>query len=141
MAKSSHLDMLRNVPLFSALSAKDLGRIAKASDVVDVVAGKLLVDQGRTGHQFFLIVNGTATVRTNGRKASTLGPGDHFGELSLLAREPRNASVTADTGMTVLVLGQREFGGLLQEIPGLSVKLLASMATRLRQADLKNHKL
>ena len=138
MARDSHLDKLADVPLFSALSRKDLQRIAKASDEVDVKAGRVLVDQGKTGHEFFLILEGTASVRRNNRKVATLGAGQYFGELSLLSREPRDASVTADTDMKLLILGQREFTGLLDSVPGLASKVLAIMARRLRETDLKN---
>jgi CRP-like cAMP-binding protein len=139
-SRDSHLDKLAEVPLFSACSRTDLKKIAKASDEVEVKAGRVLVDQGKTGHEFFLILDGTATVRANNRKLATLGAGDYFGELSLLSREPRDASVTADTDMKLLILGQREFTGLLDSIPGLASKILAIMARRLRQADLKTHR-
>jgi CRP-like cAMP-binding protein len=137
-SRDSHLDKLAEVPLFSACSRKDLQKIAKASDEVEVRAGRVLVDQGKTGHEFFLILDGSATVRANNRKVATLGSGDYFGELALLSREPRDASVTADTDMKLLILGQREFTGLLDSIPGLASKILAIMARRLRAADLKN---
>jgi CRP/FNR family cyclic AMP-dependent transcriptional regulator len=140
MAKDTHLDKLGDVPLFSACSRKDLQRIAKASDEVEVSAGRVLVDQGKTGHEFFLILEGNATVRANNRKVASLGPGDYFGELALLSREPRDASVTADTDMRLLILGQREFTGLLDSIPGLASKILAIMARRLRASDLKSHR-
>ena len=140
MAKDTHLDKLGDVPLFSACSRKDLQRIAKASDEVEVSAGRVLVDQGKTGHEFFLILDGKATVRASNRKLATLGPGDYFGELALLSREPRDASVTADTDMRLLILGQREFTGLLDSIPGLASKILGIMARRLRAADLKSHR-
>ena len=136
--RDNHLDKLADVPLFSACSRKDLQKIAKASDEVDVKAGRVLVDQGKTGHEFFLILDGEATVRRNNRKIASLGAGDYFGELALLAREPRDASVSADTDMKLLILGQREFTGLLDSIPGLAAKILGIMARRLRQADLKN---
>lgn len=137
-AKDSHLDKLAEVPLFSACSRKDLQKIGKASDEVEIKAGRVLVDQGKTGHEFFLILDGDATVRANNRKVASLGAGDYFGELALLSREPRDASVTADTDMKLLVLGQREFTGLLDSIPGLASKILSIMARRLRQADLTN---
>ena len=69
----------------------------------------------------------------HGRKVATLGPGDAFGELALLDKAPRNATVTAQTPMEVVVLGQREFGGLIDEVPGFARKLLAGMARRLRE--------
>lgn len=137
-AKDTYLDHLAEVPLFSAASRKDLQKIARASDEVAVKAGRVLVDQGRPGHEFFLILEGSATVRRNNRKVAELGPGQYFGELSLLDRGPRTASVVADTDMKVLVLGQREFLGVLDDVPGLAYKILRIMAHRLREADLKN---
>lgn len=135
--KTSYLDHLASVPLFSACSKKDLQRIAKASDEVDVEAGRVLVDQGKAGHEFFLIIAGTATVKRNDRKVATLGPGQYFGELSLLDRGPRSATVVADTDLRVLVLGQREFAAVLDDVPEMAHKLLGSMARRLREADSK----
>ena len=135
--KTSHLDHLASVPLFSACSKKDLQRIARASDEVGVKAGRVLVDQGRTGHEFFLVIDGQASVRRNDRKVATVGPGQFFGELSLLDRGPRSASVVADTDMTLLVLGQREFSAVLDDVPEMAHKLLAAMARRLREADTK----
>ena len=136
-ARSSAADQLANVPLFSALSKRDLQRVAKASDEIPIAAGRVLVEQGRTGHVFVLILDGEAVVRRNNRKVATLGPGQYFGELAILDRGPRSASVIANTDMRVLVLGQREFVGVLDSIPGMSSKLLSTMAQRLRDADTK----
>ena len=136
-ARTSAADQLANVPLFSALSKRDLQRVAKASDEVAIEAGRTLVEQGRTGHEFFLILEGEAVIRRNNRKVATLGPGEHFGELAILDRGPRSASVIANTDMRVLVLGQREFVGVLDSIPGMSSKLLTTMAQRLREADTR----
>ena len=66
---------------------------------------------------------------------ATLGPGQYFGEMALLDRRPRSATVTSETDMTLLVLGQRQFNGVLDAVPALSRKMLAAMATRLREAD------
>lgn len=134
--RDAHLDHLAEVPLFSACSRKDLQKIAKASDEVEVKAGRVLVDQGRMGHEFFLIVEGQAIVKRNESEVNRLGPGDYFGELSLLDRAPRNATVVADTDMKLLVLGQREFTGVLDAVPGLAYKILQIMARRLRTSDL-----
>ena len=111
--------------------------IGKASDEVTVPAGKDIVTEGSTGHEFFLILGGQAVVKRNGRKVATLGKGDYFGELSLLSKAERNATVSAETDLALLVLGQREFSGILDEVPGLAHKLLVSMAGRLREADGK----
>jgi CRP/FNR family transcriptional regulator, cyclic AMP receptor protein len=136
-SKNAHLDHLARVPLFSALSKKDLQRVAKASDEIDVEPGRVIVDQGRTGHEFFLIIDGKAAVKRNNRKVTELGPGQYFGELALLDRGPRSASVVAETPMTLLVLGQREFNGVLDGVPGMASKVLSTMAQRLREADSK----
>lgn len=135
--KASAADHLANVPLFSSLNKRDLQRVAKASDELTIEAGRTLVEQGRTGHEFFLILEGSAVVRRNNRKVAELGAGQYFGELALLDRGPRSASVIANTDVRVLVLGQREFIGVLDSIPGMAHKLLTVMAQRLREADAK----
>jgi CRP/FNR family transcriptional regulator, cyclic AMP receptor protein len=132
-----YLDHLAQVPLFSTCSRKDLQKLAKASDEIDVKAGKVLVEEGKPGHEFFLIINGTAEVRRKNRKVATLGKGLFFGELSLLDRGPRSATVVAATDMTLLVLGQREFAGVIDEVPAMAHKLLAALAGRLREADAR----
>jgi CRP-like cAMP-binding protein len=136
--KDNKLDQLAAVRLFSACNKKELGLIGKASDEIAVPAGKVLCEQGKPGFEFYLILDGTATVKRNGKKVATLEPGRYFGELSLLTRYPRNATVTADSDMELLVLGQREFSGLLDEVPGMAHKVLASMAERLYEADAKS---
>ena len=137
-AKDTHLDHLAEVPLFSACTRKDLQRIAQASDEVNVKAGRVLVEEGRIGHEFFLIMDGKASVRRKNRKVAELGPGAYFGELALLDKGPRTATVVAETDMTVLVLGQREFLAVLDDVRGLAYKILRIMAGRLREADLRN---
>ena len=128
---------LSKIWLFSTSSAKDLRLIRKALEEVTVPPGRLLCEQGTIGREFFLILSGQASVKRNNRKVATLGPGQYFGELALLDRRPRSASVTSDTDMTLLVLGQRQFNGVLDSVPPLSRKLLSAMATRLREADDK----
>jgi CRP/FNR family cyclic AMP-dependent transcriptional regulator len=135
--KDSYLDHLAQVPLFAACSRKELQTIAKASDEVTVPSEKVLVEQGTSGRECFVIVDGTAAVRRNGRRVATLGPGSYFGELSLLDKGPRTATVTAETPLTVLVLGPREFSSILDSVPGLSHKLLATLASRVRDLDSK----
>lgn len=136
--KTSAADQLAKVPFFASLSKKDLQRVAKSSDETPIAAGQPLVEQGRTGHEFFLILEGTAVVRRNNRKVAELGPGQYFGELAILDRGPRSASVVANTDLRVLVLGQREFVGLLDSTPGLAYKILTVMAQRLRDADTRS---
>ena len=137
--RQAYLDHLARVPLFATCSTKDLQKIAKASDEIAVKAGTTLVDQGQQGREAFIVVDGTAAVKHNGRKITTLGPGAVIGELSLLDRGPRTATVTADTDMTVLVIDQRNFAGVIDQVPALAHKLLATLAGRIRDLDRANY--
>lgn len=137
MARDSHLDHLASISLFSALSRKELQRVARASDEVTVKEGHELTRQGDVGREMFVLVEGSATVKRNGRKIGTVGPGNAVGELSLLDKGPRTATVTADSQCKVLVLGAREFAGVLDEVPGVAHKVLASLASRIRDLDTK----
>ncbi len=126
---------LSKIWLFSTSSAKDLRTIKRATEEVTVPPGRVLCEQGTIGREFFLIEQGQASGRRNTRKVATLGPGQYFGEMALLDRRPRSATVISDTEMKLLVLGQRQFNGVLDAVPALSRKMLAAMATRLREAD------
>jgi CRP/FNR family transcriptional regulator, cyclic AMP receptor protein len=126
---------LSKIWLFSTSSNRDLRTIRRTLEEVTVPAGRVLCEQGTIGREFFIIVMGEAAVRRNNRKVATLGPGQYFGELALLDRRPRSATVTSETEMDLLVLGQRQFNGVLDAVPALSRKMLAAMATRLREAD------
>ena len=133
--KDAYLDHLASVPLFASCSRKELQTIARASDELTIPAGKTLVEQGDVGRECFVILEGNASVKRNGRKVATLGPGAYFGELSLLDKGPRTATVTADTDLDVLVLGPREFSAVLEQVPGMTHKLLAALAARVRDLD------
>lgn len=135
--KDTYLEHLASVPLFAACSRKDLQRIARASDEVQVPAGRTLVKQGDVGRECFVLVDGSVKVERNGRKVATLGPGAYFGELSLLDKGPRTATATTEEDSTVLVLGPREFSAVLDEVPQLAHKLLAALAQRIRELDTK----
>jgi CRP/FNR family transcriptional regulator, cyclic AMP receptor protein len=135
MARDAFIDHLSEVPLFSACSKKDLQLVAKRAEDVKVEAGKQLVTEGDAGTEFFVIIDGNATVSRHGQKVAGLGPGQFFGDLALLDRAPRNATITADTPMELVVLGQREFAGLIDDVPEFAHKLLAGLARRLRESD------
>jgi len=131
------IDHLSQVPLFSALSRRELALVARRAEDVTVAPGKVLVSEGETGRQFFVVMSGTAKLTRRGRRIATLGPGASFGELALLDKHPRNATAVAETPMELVVIGQREFAGLIDDVPGFARKLLAAMAARLRVADAK----
>jgi CRP/FNR family transcriptional regulator, cyclic AMP receptor protein len=132
---SKKTEYLATVPLFSALSPAELTEVAQATDEVDATAGQTLVDEGRVGREFFLILSGESVVERDGQEVARLGPGQWFGELSLLDHQPRSASVRAVTDMKLLVLGEAVFAGVLENVPTLAAKLLRNLAHRLRDAD------
>jgi CRP/FNR family transcriptional regulator, cyclic AMP receptor protein len=132
------LEYFRSVPMFASCSKKDLKTVAANAERVSVPAGRVLAEQGQTGREVFVIVDGRARVLRNGRKIATLGPGQIFGELSLLDRAPRNATVVADTDMALLVLGQREFAKIVDAAPAFARALLTGLARRINEADEKS---
>jgi len=134
-SKKTYLESLRRVALFSSCSTKDLEKIAKAGDEVKMDAGSVIVDQGQTGREAFVIISGSATVKRNGKKVATLGAGAVVGELSLLDHGPRTATVVTDTECTMLVISQRQFLAVIDAIPAISHKLLATLAGRIRELD------
>ena len=134
-SKKAYVDHLRSVPLFAACTKKELDLIARSGDEINMTAGTMIVDQGQTGHEAFVIVDGTVTIRRNGRKVATLGPGAIVGELSLLDHGPRTARASCETDCTLFVMDQRHFLGVVDEVPNLSHKLLAALASRIRDLD------
>jgi CRP/FNR family transcriptional regulator, cyclic AMP receptor protein len=128
---------LSKIWLFSTATAKERRVLRQALDEVTVKAGRVLCEEGTIGREFFLIVSGQASVRHNSRKVRTLGPGQYFGELALIDRQPRSATVVADTEMDLLVLAQREFNSVLVMMPELSRKMMIALAIRVRDADQK----
>jgi CRP-like cAMP-binding protein len=131
------LEHLANVKMFSSLNKKELRLVSRVADVFTVGDGTEIVREGTIGHEFYLIVEGKAAVLRGGQKIAELGPAQYFGELALLDRGPRSATVVADGTVELAVIGQREFFALLDEVPPLAHKLLVGMASRLREADTK----
>jgi CRP/FNR family cyclic AMP-dependent transcriptional regulator len=138
MARSDIDQTLARIPIFSECSNKELKAISKLVTPVEVRAGKVLTTEGDVGREFMIIASGTATVKRNGRKVATLGPGDFFGELAVLAGVPRTATVTAETDMVVEALNRQEFSSLLDESPTLAKKILLGAVKRLYENDTKS---
>jgi CRP/FNR family transcriptional regulator, cyclic AMP receptor protein len=132
---SAYLDHLRSIPLFAACSSKDLQKIAAAGDEITVPAGSVITDQGQMGREAFVVIGGSVTVRRNGKKVATLGPGAVIGELSLLDHGPRTATVVADTDTSLFVLDQRHFAAVIDEVPSIAHKIMASLAAKIREFD------
>jgi CRP/FNR family transcriptional regulator, cyclic AMP receptor protein len=135
MAGSSVIaEWLRQVPLFSACSDRELRAIAGVVKEVSHPKGTMIAHEGDPGVGLFVIVGGDAEVTIGGKRMAILRRGDFFGEIALLDGGPRTATVTARSDMRLLGLTEWVFRGLLQEHPSIAVKTLESMAGRLRSA-------
>jgi len=136
LGHNQKVDLIRKVPLFSRLSKTELRDLAMLADEIDLRNGKEMTRQGAAGREFFVLLEGTADVEKNGRKINTLGPGDFFGEIALVSREPRTATVTATTPVRTLVITDRSFRRLLDESPQVKTKVMEAMAKRLAPETL-----
>jgi CRP/FNR family transcriptional regulator, cyclic AMP receptor protein len=133
--KDAKIRLLSQVPLFTACSRGELGRVASLVDQIEAPAGKVIAREGDRGWEFFIITEGRAKATKRGTKVASFGPGAFFGEMSLLDKGPRSATVTAETDMQLLVLSSRSFSTLIADNPSVSRKLLRGMAERLRGAE------
>ena len=122
------------VPLFSGLSRRELGEIARNVTEVEMSPGEYLAFEGETGHQAMVLLAGKVTVRKKGRKVAELGTGDVVGEMSLVTSKPRNASARADTFVAALVMDSKEFATVMDEHPRVAAKILKTVSERLVEA-------
>lgn len=134
-ARSDQMEMLARVPLFEGLAKKELQAIMRSAGEVDHRAGKEIVREGAEGTGFHMILSGQATVIQGGRRKRTIGPGDYFGDIALIDRGPRSATVRADTDMHTLSITAWNFKPLLHEHPAIAFKLLVELCRRLRAAE------
>ena len=125
------IDHLQKIPLFADLSKKELRFLAQMTSETSVREGSKVVKQGEMGQEAMIVEDGTADVLRDGQKIDDLGPGDFFGEMSLINHMPRNADVVATSDMNLLVMDAREFSSVLSEYPEVSVKILKTVAERL----------
>jgi CRP-like cAMP-binding protein len=131
LRRDAKIDLLKQVPLFGGCSRKELGEIAHLADEIDVDSGKVLTREGDSGREFFVLVDGTAEVRRKGRKVRTMGSGDFFGEIALISTRARTATVTTTAPARLLVVTDRDFGGLMKNMPSIQLKVLTALADRL----------
>ena len=129
-------DLIRKVPLFARCSRAELKEIAMLADEIDLREGKEMTREGAPGREFFVLLEGTADVKKNSRRVNTLGPGDFFGEIALVSREPRTATVIATSPVRALVITDRSFRRLLDDAPRVQTKVMEAMARRLAPETL-----
>jgi CRP-like cAMP-binding protein len=134
-SRSSKIDLLKNVALFSRCSASELQQIAQLADEVDVEQGRVLTREGRPGREYFVIAEGNAKVTLRNKKLNELGPGESFGEMSLLDMGPRSATIVAQTPMKLFVMDARGFATFLDKAPSAARSIMRSLAERLRAQE------
>jgi CRP-like cAMP-binding protein len=131
LGKNAKIELLKNVPLFAGCSKAELREVALSTDEIDLRDGHVLTREGRSGREFFILVEGTASVTQDGKEIADLGHGDWFGEIALLTHRPRTATVTATSPVRVLVLTDRAFRRVVETMPRIALKVLASVGQRL----------
>lgn len=129
--KDAKIDLLKNVPLFAGCSKTELQRIASLADELDLGDGATLIREGERGREFLVIADGTVKVTRKGKQLRELGAGDFIGEIALVADVPRTATVTATSPVRLLVVTDRAFRGLLEQMPSIAKKVLQSLGERL----------
>jgi CRP/FNR family cyclic AMP-dependent transcriptional regulator len=136
LGSNSKVDLIKRVPLFAAASKQELAEIASIADEIDLPEGKVLIREGDTGREFFVLVDGTAEVARGGKKVATIGPGDFFGEIALISKSPRNATITTTSPVRALVITDRAFRQLLDHAPQIQIGVLTALAERLAPTTL-----
>jgi CRP/FNR family transcriptional regulator, cyclic AMP receptor protein len=127
--------VLSNVPLFAGLSNRDLRRVAGLAEETWFNPGRFVVEEGKQGSSFAVILDGTARVTRRGRTVRKLGPGDYFGELALLTGGPRTASVIAETSLDTIRIQRQAFRKLLVKEPEVGLRIMAGLAERIAECE------
>ena len=133
LTQDRRAELLAGCPLFRGIDADGLAKLASLATSVDFPAGHVIARQGEIGTGFFVIVSGGVRVVRDGTVVARLGPGEFFGELSVLDRMPRNATVAAEEPTSCLALASWDFEKVLLEEPALTLAILRGVAMRLRE--------
>jgi CRP-like cAMP-binding protein len=128
--KDAKMELLKGVPLFSKLDKKGLQDVAHIADELDLPAGKEMATEGDRGREFFVLIKGEAEVTKNGSRINTMREGDFFGEIALVTKMPRTATVTATSDVDVLVITERAFDNLLKKSPEIGRSVAEALAER-----------
>ena len=129
------LTLIASVPLFTGFNRREIEAVGRLMDEVDVKDGRVLMREGAAGREFFIVISGTVRVERNGRKINELGPGDFMGEIALIDRGPRTATVIAAEPCRLLVLDIGGFRTLVSKYPSVQGKIMKALAERLREAQ------
>jgi|tagenome__1003787_1003787.scaffolds.fasta_scaffold20037312_2 CRP/FNR family cyclic AMP-dependent transcriptional regulator len=126
-------ELIGGCPLFHGLVPSDLDAVAAVAIEVQFPAERVIAREGEIGTGFFIVVDGHVRVVRGGSTVARLGPGEFFGELSVLDGGPRVAQVVAETDTTCLALASWDFERVLREEPGVALAVLRVVAARLRE--------
>jgi len=124
------VESLKRAPLFEDLSKDELEQLAKISEDMEVVAGRVLCREGEPAQEFFVIIDGEAEATKDGKSLRTMKDGDFFGEIALIEDIPRTATVTATTGLRFFVLTRQAFWSTIDRMPDVERKVLRALARR-----------
>jgi len=127
-------ELLGTVGLFEGMGPAELAAVAEQAEEIAFPAGRPIVRQGEIGTGFYLITAGRTRVVRDGETLAELGPGEFFGELSVLDGEPRTAAVISETATTCLAIPSWKLDALLEAQPRVTIALLRGVARRLRGA-------
>jgi CRP-like cAMP-binding protein len=130
LGKDGKVELLKKVPLFSKLDKKGLQDVAHIADELDLPAGKEMATEGDRGREFFVLLDGEADVTKGGNRINTMKKGDFFGEIALVTKMPRTATVTATSDVDVLVITERDFDALLKKSPEIGRAIAEALAER-----------
>jgi CRP/FNR family transcriptional regulator, cyclic AMP receptor protein len=140
LTQDRRTELLGACRLFSGLDPAHLAMVADRAIEVDFPAERVIARQGEIGTGFFLVVDGSVRVVRDGEEVALLGPGEFFGELSVLDRMPRNATVAAEGPTSCLALASWDFEKVLLDQPALTLAILRGVASRLREVtDSSRH--
>jgi CRP/FNR family cyclic AMP-dependent transcriptional regulator len=131
LRRNQKVELIRKVPLFAHLSKRQLAQIAQIADEIDLREGKEMTTQGARGREFFVLLEGDADVKKDGRRINTLKGGDFFGEIALVSDVPRTATVIASSPVRALVITDRSFKRLMRDMPDIQARVLSALAERL----------
>ena len=128
-------DLIRGVPLFADIDEKSLDRLAEEFNDRTYAPGELLAEEGERGRTFFVIESGEAAVLVHGNEVRRLGPGDSFGEMALVDKSARSATIRADTEVRGYQLPVWSFRPIVESHPEMIWALLGALAQRVRDAE------